>query len=850
MVNHGNLSKITKYLIAFCLKPALIVLTLSSFNGPIKEHVLDEVWNLANLDEGWDLTILVGCMSLLLLFLGWKQYRCVHDKKHISYYLLALGLYFFYLDKWDYIETYYCVDCWLSLLLAYPVGCTFHWVCEFVVFIVLKITKKNQTEKSEKWTVPAMVMLEDEPVDNGDADEFRFKGNAQRIARTIVERQSVSSYSLGITGAWGAGKTSMLNLIKTYLSKDDSVVIVDFNPRESTDVSCIQMDFLSELSNKLKEFHTGAQHVMKHYMKDLRVLADDTVWSKVIDATRFADTELSKKSVEAVINQINKKVVVFIDDFDRLTGEEIIEVLKVIDKNGSFKRTVFISAYDKVYVNAVLRKYLGDETTRDFTDKYFHLELRLPDRKQFHKNGFLQRRMHALVDGGVIKNLTKNQIDGALSSIIGFMDVYLPTARDIKRYIGLTMASYVEVQDDVALRDYLLVNLIKYKYPNEYDALYRHWYFKANPLGLSSDTNYLLKDEKEMQGVKSYPIMKLLFSSSANEELTDDKFGYKHLSWKRSFDYYFFDQELGHIPSQQLIPLVSPDISLEDFKGITKSWTSKELRQDVADFVISRSEMVHSAADFKCYLRLLVMARYYCPSHDLYLQCGRLMAKRLFDDNLKKYGVTGEEYNSIIDQFISKGREWVLSAILLQDALHLCLKPGDEVELILSHTYLQKVASDRLCHVLKTFKAQRATSEDVYEMLKANVSDVDDGGITLSKDALDQVRNDMIANAKSYFRDIVWHKPIQGSKTGIVMGFNDNMPFQDLFGSKDVFVQFLQEVDKADETMKSATSALLEIYERVALNKYKPIRVNTKQSNHNIGQCDFGKYNLIFEGER
>ena len=115
---------------------------------------------------------------------------------------------------------------------------------------------------------------------------------------------------------------------------------------------------------------------------------------------------------------------------------------------------------------------------------------------------------------------------------------------------------------------------------------------------------------------------------------------------------------------------------------------------------------------------------------------------------------------------------------------------------------------------------------------------------------LDQVRNDMIANAKSYFRDIVWHKPIQGSKTGIVMGFNDNMPFQDLFGSKDVFVQFLQEVDKADETMKSATSALLEIYERVALNKYKPIRVNTKQSNHNIGQCDFGKYNLIFEGER
>lgn len=849
MDNRGKLCEILNNIVSVCLKPALIVLALSVCDNSIEDKVLDKLWDLADIEKGWDVTIFIAGISAIVFYTGWKQYKCLPDKKHISYYLLAWGLYFFYIDKWDYIETHYWLDCWLSLLLAYLVGAILHWGAIVIKRIVIKVLRKADSTNFVEWSVPAMVMLEDAPVDNVNADEFRYDGYAQRIARTIIERQSISSYSLGITGEWGSGKTSMLNLIKRYLEKEDSVVIIDFTPRESANVDCIQKDFLSVVCNKLKEYHTGVQHAMVHYMKALRVLVDKTIWSKVIDATRLADAEISRKSVEDVISQINKKIVVFIDDFDRLTGEEILEVLKVIDRNGSFKHTVFISAYDKTYVNGVLRKYLGDNTTRDFTDKYFNLEVRLPDRKQFHKNGFIQRRLHALVDNGVIRNHTKNQVDEALSSIVGFMDVYLPTARDIKRYIGLTMASYVEVQDDVALRDYLLANLIKYKYPNEYNALYKHWYFMVNPFGLSGDTNYLIKQEKDMQGVRSYPVIRLLFPSSANEELTDNKFGYKHLSWKRSFDYYFFDQELGHIPSRQLIPLTNPEITLADFKQRSSTWTSKELRQDVSDFVISRSEMVHSAEDFKNYLRLLVMARYYCPSHDLYLQCGRLMAKRLLEDNLRKYNVTEKAYTDIIDKFISEGGEWVLSAILMQDALHLCLKPGDEVEIIFTHSYLQKVASDRLSHVLKTFKAQRATSGDVYEMLKANVADVEESNKVISKDALDKVRKDMIINAKMYFRDIVWHKPIQGSKTGILIGFNDKMPLVALFKSNGEFVSFLQEVDKADESMTSATSALLEIYERMVLNQFKPIRVDTKQSNQNIGQCNFRKYNLIFEGE-
>lgn len=84
------------------------------------------------------------------------------------------------------------------------------------------------------------------------------------------------------------------------------------------------------------------------------------------------------------------------------TGEEIVEVLKVIGNNGSFEQTFIVSAYDNTYINQVLKAYFHETVDRDYTDKYFNLELRLPDRKQFYKNGYLQKRLYALLNKSVI----------------------------------------------------------------------------------------------------------------------------------------------------------------------------------------------------------------------------------------------------------------------------------------------------------------------------------------------------------------------------------------------------------------------------------------------------------------
>lgn len=436
------------------IKPILIVLIVALFDKPIDHHLLSPLWDFLNLEYSKTLLLFVALTSIIIGYNGWQMYRCKYDKKHISLYLLACSLYVLYYKQWKYINVWLWIDCWGILLSAYPIGVGTHWLYKRIK------CKGGNNNKFEN--VPPIILLEDEPVQTESEDEFRYGIFAKRIARTITESTQKSSFSLGVTGIWGAGKTSMLNLLKRYIEKDESCIMVDFNPRESAEVKFIQHDFLTAICSALKKYHTGATHIMSDYMKGLRVFAKDTPWLKVLDIFQTKDVDKSRREVENMIHSIDKKIVVIIDDYDRLTGEEIVEVLKVIGNNGSFERTFFVSAYDKNYVNQVLKAYFHETVDRDYTDKYFNLELRLPDRKQFYKNGYLQKRLYALLAKGIIKDMNQGQIDEALMPVVKFIDSYLPTPRDIKRYIGLVMASFLEIQENVALRDFLLLGLIKY----------------------------------------------------------------------------------------------------------------------------------------------------------------------------------------------------------------------------------------------------------------------------------------------------------------------------------------------------------------------------------------------------
>ncbi len=76
----------------------------------------------------------------------------------------------------------------------------------------------------------------DTPINNRDNDMYSYSRLAERIADCIYSVNAVdSSFTIGISGSWGSGKTSLINLVESELSERKSQnlnvpEVLRFNP--------------------------------------------------------------------------------------------------------------------------------------------------------------------------------------------------------------------------------------------------------------------------------------------------------------------------------------------------------------------------------------------------------------------------------------------------------------------------------------------------------------------------------------------------------------------------------------------------------------------------------------------
>lgn len=69
----------------------------------------------------------------------------------------------------------------------------------------------------------------DQPIDQQKSDRFNRYPFAERIAKTVIERTQEEAIVIGLYGAWGEGKSSVLNFIDSILRSTATITVVTFN---------------------------------------------------------------------------------------------------------------------------------------------------------------------------------------------------------------------------------------------------------------------------------------------------------------------------------------------------------------------------------------------------------------------------------------------------------------------------------------------------------------------------------------------------------------------------------------------------------------------------------------------
>lgn len=696
----------------------------------------------------WLASLMILIMSSALLCRRFKD-EYVYDGR-IVYIVLVLSIIIgryrlssmYEYESWLWCISY--VDIFLFLGLAY--------IIMALVNLVRLDIRLYQNAKSNKDNTSVATILTDWPIESAAQDIFDLKDESEKIATNISNVDRKKTWSFSITAPWGTGKTSFMNMIieQVKTKHKDEFEFVKFNPRDCKSYQSIQEEFFALIACILSKYDTRCNSTIKDYMASLQLIDNRGIIEKILNFYRIWNKRELKDNIGKSFECLKKRILVVIDDFDRLSKEEILEVLKLIDSNAAFKNLIFLTAYDKKQVN----KSLGESYKTDdacFVDKFFSIEFQIPSRPYTYISQFIIDNLCLMINADSSEtNLITSVVNNKR-----LIQKYIPTLRDAKRFVNQVVIDYERVRGDVLVSEYLLVELLKYRYPDSLKRLYKKEFIERG--GIFADNGlYYLKDNIDQQ-IEGLDILDALFPKKKSH--IDQP--YHHVYDVQSFDNYFVNQIYASLRNKDMRNLF--DKSLEDAYALLDEWLAKEEEaSDVVAYLNSFNIDNFSKGDeFKRYALLVTYVAVKLPQSRAYWLLLKVIYKKNLDGYDKKYNINFNEFKkSLLSILLDKNIDPLFITLR---SMHMNFVTGmliDE-EVLIPDSDIQNFLFDSFKDALK--------SENDEEKLKVwlhNCADKMETGsrkIILNDECAKAYRNHVISKPEWYIKHFVFLDSVSSS---------------------------------------------------------------------------------------
>ena len=332
-------------------------------------------------------------------------------------------------------------------------------------------------------------------------DKLGFREIAARIAASMVDQASSDGMVVGIDGAWGSGKSSLLFLISDELGKlpDYKVpTVINFRPWLIGNRDALIASLFGEISNKLDQaaLNAGdatrisvakakkAGEALRNFVSGLSKagsaieFAGDVSgfgaikWigkgiSSVGKMTEKGSPSLSvlKGSLEAALREIDHKFIVTIDDVDRLEPREVIELLRLVRSVVDLPNIIYLLCYDKDILAHSIEKATDIQSGHSYLEKIIQLSIMVPKPEPFQLRQWFSDQLHAIA-------LPKDDDEfSRLKTVIDYEGGrQLKTPRSVVRALDAIRFFWPALREEKAdLADLVWLQLIKDGNP----ALYR-----------------------------------------------------------------------------------------------------------------------------------------------------------------------------------------------------------------------------------------------------------------------------------------------------------------------------------------------------------------------------------------
>lgn len=318
-------------------------------------------------------------------------------------------------------------------------------------------------------------LVGDDPLSTTDDDLVDFSATVGRLSDILLGDKHPKSISIGLIGPWGNGKSSVIQMTKSKIDASEQfeknqIISIHFLPYLNHNENEIINEFFTLLSNALSPFNGRLSNQIVDYSQKLTDLYQNKSLSNFLEnhITNFAQSSACElyENINKMLVETDKKIIVFIDDLDRLNQKEILQTLKLIRNTANFTNTFFVLAMDKQYVVKRLTEK-GNILDTKFVDKFFQLEIYLPEiNSSVLKQSFIKEMLRPFKPAPADLEF---RLKAALADQYLLFEDYVKNFRDVKRVANQIKYDLSLFQEDFAylnLKDFINFTFFKLKFPD------------------------------------------------------------------------------------------------------------------------------------------------------------------------------------------------------------------------------------------------------------------------------------------------------------------------------------------------------------------------------------------------
>lgn len=349
----------------------------------------------------------------------------------------------------------------------------------------------------------------DRPLANRTEDRLGFADMAMALARSIIAQTPTSGLVIGLEGAWGSGKSSLLNLTLDGLKElgtGGSVKVLEFRPwlignrdrllgslfadlaRVIDEIQADRGDLTgkstakaTEVAESVRQFAsrlTGAGQLISAVGV---VIPGAQLAGQIVEGAGKAagsanfDKPLAqvKAKVGKDLAELGVPIVVTIDDVDRLEPAEVVELLRLVRSVADLPNVIYLLCYDHDVLARAIEKAASVTDGSAFLEKIVQVLVQAPKPEPYDLRAWFSQELESLTGPIDPDNAARVQhvidIEGGKR---------LGTPRAVVRALNSLRFDLPAVVDKTDLADLVWLHLIKasntrlYRWIEDYCAAY------------------------------------------------------------------------------------------------------------------------------------------------------------------------------------------------------------------------------------------------------------------------------------------------------------------------------------------------------------------------------------------